>query len=179
MNLSPYNGFSPDSNRRHRGDCSEDTLRLIARLPTPEGLADRVQAGLRDAPQTGRVLPWRAPLRPAGGWIHSRMARGAAAAMIVSVVAGGGWAIYSRVAPASTARVIVMRQTVGATGGGFAPAGAKRVPETLQGPVLTHRVAQAPDQQVVDQAPASQQGPVKAVPGKKKTARKTVVAPAR
>jgi hypothetical protein len=170
------NGFSPDSDRQHRGGSGEDTLRLIARLPAPDGLADRVQSGLRDAPQAGRVLRWRAPLRPPGGWMHSSVARGAAAAAIVCMVAGGGWTIYSRVSPASSAKVIVMPQPTGPGGGGFAPAGAKRVPETLQGPVLTHPVVQ--DQPVVDNSSTgSRQVPGAATAKKKKAAPKTAVAP--
>lgn len=174
--MSPLmnNGFSPDYDRR-RGDSGEDTLRLIARLPAPEGLADRVQTGLRDAPQTGRVLHWRAPLRQPGGWMHSSVARGAAAAAIVCMVAGGGWTIYSRVAPASSAKVIVMPQPTGLTGGGFAPAGAKRVPETLQGPVLTHPVVQ--EQPVVDNSPAGSRPVEGAATAKKKKAAKTAGAP--
>jgi hypothetical protein len=178
MSPIPNNGFIPDSDREHRADSGEDTLRLIAGLPAPEGLADRVQAGLRNAPHSGRVLRWRGPLRPPGGWMHGGVARGAAAAAIVCVVAGGGWTVYSRVSPASTARVIVIPQRVAPGGGGFANSGAKRVPETLEGPVLRHPVAKAPDQPVADQAPAApRQGSAKATPGKKKTAPKAAVAP--
>jgi hypothetical protein len=177
MSPSPYNGFPTDSDWRHRGASSEDTLRLIARIPAPEGLVDRVRAGLRDSSHGGRVLPWRAPLRPAGGWIHGKMARGAAAAMIVSVVAGGGWTIYSRVTPASTAKVVTMPQPVGSGGGGFAPAGAKRVPETLQGPVLKHSVA--PAQPLADSPAESRRSQAAAPAKKKKAPPKAAVAPVR
>jgi hypothetical protein len=180
MSSSFKNGFLPDSDR-HRHDTGEDTLRVIAGLPAPEGLADRVQAGLRNAPQTatqtGRVLRWRAPFTPHGGWMRSSVARGAAAAAIVCVVAGGGWTVYSRVSPAPAARVIVMPPHVGPGGGGFAPAGAKRVPETLQGPVLTHPVANTPDQPVMDKSSAaSRPAAPRAIP-KKKAESRTAVAP--
>jgi hypothetical protein len=63
--------------------------------------------------------------------------RGAAAAAIVFVVAGGGWGIYSRVQPSPAAKVIVMPARSGAASG-FSNAGAMRTPQTLNGPVLTH-----------------------------------------
>jgi hypothetical protein len=178
MSHSPKNGHFADADRQHSADSGEDTLRLIAGLPAPEGLAERVQGGLRNAPQAGRMLRWRGPLMSPGGWMHSSVARGAAAAAIVCVVAGGGWTVYSRVSPASTAKVIEMRQGVGANRGGFAPAEAKRLPETLQGPVLSHPVASPPDQPSVDRVPAaSEPGQPGAVP-KKRTPSRKVVAPA-
>lgn len=176
MSHSPKNGYFADADRQHSADSGEDTLRLIASLPAPEGLADRVQTGLRNSPQAGRVLRWRAPLRPLDGWMRNGMARGAAAAAIVCVVAGGGWTVYSRVSPASTAKIIEMRPGDAANGGGFAPAGAKRVPETLQGPVLSHPVASPPDQPAVESRPA--ESPHVAGAKKKKPAPKAAVVPA-
>ncbi len=104
---------------------AEATLRLIARLPAPEGLEDRVHAGLRSAPQRGRVLAWPRALN--GDWM-----RAAAAAAIVCVIAGGGWGIYSRVTPGQAGGIAVPR------GSGFSEGGAIRRPQTLQGPVVTH-----------------------------------------
>jgi hypothetical protein len=117
---------------------AEKTLRLIASLPAPDGLADRVQAGLRAAPRS-RILLWPTTLMP-GAWLTSPALRGVAAAAIVCVVAGGGWRIYSRVqVPVPTANVITMPARVGAQGA-FSNAGAMRTPDTLAGPVLTHSV---------------------------------------
>ena len=120
----------------------EDTLRLIAGLPAPAGLEDRVQAGLRAAPAKARILHWPTALLPSRGLAGSWM-RSAAAAAIVVVVAGGGWGIYSRVQPSQPARVLVMPPRVGA-GGGFSNAGAMRTPQTLNGPVLTHPATAVP-----------------------------------
>lgn len=107
----------------------EETLRLIAHLPVPEGLVDRVHAGLHPAPQTGRLLSWPAmDLR--NGWF-----RAAAAAAIVLVVAGGGWGIYLTV-PAQPRAISAPPRL--AAPGGFSSAGAMRTPQTLNGPVLTH-----------------------------------------
>jgi hypothetical protein len=140
MSPSPKNNFPPDECWNVAG-AADETLQLVARLPAPDGLADRVNAGLRVAPEPGRVLNWRQSRQPgSGGWMYGTIARSAAAAAIVCVVVGGGWRIYSRVQPVPTAKVIVMPPREGPAGGGFSPAGAKRVPQTLQGPVLTHPV---------------------------------------
>jgi hypothetical protein len=117
---------------------AEETLRLIARLPAPEGLEERVRAGLRAVPRTGRILQWPVAAMPATGLARSWM-RGAAAAAIVFAVAGGGWGIYSHVQPAERVRVVAMPPHVGAEQG-FSSAGAMRTPQTLNGPVLSQPV---------------------------------------
>jgi hypothetical protein len=135
MNSPAQNVFSHNSisgvEREAASGSAEVTLRLIARIPAPEGLEDRVMAGLKTAPRAARVLHWPAVLQPATSWM-----RGAAAAAIVFVVAGGGWGIYTHVQPGQPARVITMPPHVGAAGG-FSNAGAMRTPETLNGPMLT------------------------------------------
>lgn len=131
--------ISRDENEmKGRASEAEKTLRLVASLPAPEGLADRVQEGLRKVPR-GRLVEWPMALMP-GGWMTGPALRGAAAAAIVCVVVGGGWRIYSHVqTPAPTANVITMPARVGAQGA-FSNAGAMRTPDTLAGPVLTHTV---------------------------------------
>jgi hypothetical protein len=177
MNASPRDRFDPDLQSSALTETGEDTLRLIAMLPAPEGLADRVQDGLRHAPQTARVLNWRGSLRPSGGWMQSTMARGAAAAAIVCVVAGGGWRIYSRVQPEPAAKVLVMPPRVAPGSGGFSQSNAKRVPKTLEGPVLTHPVADNMEPKAVGKAAASS----RSLPGRptqvKKSAARHVVMP--
>ncbi|MGA9669922.1 MAG: hypothetical protein WBQ94_11975 [Terracidiphilus sp.] len=129
MNLSNHN---PLSEKAGAGDF-EETLRLIAKLPAPEGLEERVEAGVRarqlSMPRTARVLDFPA-LRPGSNWMRS-----AAAAAIVFVVVGGGWGVYSRVQQPQAAKVIVMPQRVGASGS-FSNAGAMRTPTTLNAPVV-------------------------------------------
>jgi len=114
---------------------AEQTLRLIASLPAPEGIEGRVKSGLRAAPGQASLISW--PLASADGarWSRVSAMRAAAAAAIVFVVAGGGWEIYSHIqlAPAPTAVVAPQRLD---EGGGLAPAGAKRTPRTLEGPVI-------------------------------------------
>jgi len=141
MNSPTMNVFA--SNAASGAGEAEKTLRIIASLPAPEGLEDRVNAALQRAPRGARVLPWPTRLRTGRGWVHSGLARSAAAAAIVFVVAGGGWGVYSRVQPAQTPKVIVMPR--GAAPGGFSSAGAMRTPQTLNGPVLAHPVTPIPN----------------------------------
>lgn len=116
-------GFSNDA-----VSAAEVTLRLIARLPAPDGLEERVHAGLRAAPRRARVLAW--PASMTGEWM-----RAAAAAAIVCVVAGGGWGIYLRVQPGQI--VPGMGGPRLAVPGGFTEGGAVRRPQTLVGPMVT------------------------------------------
>jgi hypothetical protein len=109
---------------------AEITLQWIARLPAPEGLEDRVIHRIHIAPRPGRVLHWPGRMSSRGAWM-----RGAAAAAIVFVVAGGGWGIYMRVQPAQPGKVLVMPR--GGTAGGFSGAGAIRTPDTLHRPVIS------------------------------------------
>lgn len=145
MSIFKKNGFDLDC-----GDGpnqAEVTLRLIASLPAPAGLEVRVHAGLLAAKlsaapgrgsRTARILSWPTRTRLESNWMRS-----AAAAAIVFVVVGGGWGVYSRVQPAQPAHEIVLPPRVAAPGG-FSSAGAMRTPQTLNGPVVTHKAAVAP-----------------------------------
>jgi len=129
------NPHSPMVANTHSG---EETLRLIASLPAPEGIEERVHKVLRAAPPCmGQVVAW-----PAGAGLrvlpqsnHGNWMRAAAAAAIVFVVVGGGWGVYSRVEQGQSGKVVVMPARVPASGG-FSGAGAIRTPETLPGPKI-------------------------------------------
>jgi hypothetical protein len=121
-------------------ESGEDTLRLIATLPAPEGLEDRVHETLRTAPRGARVLAWPAGLRSESGWMRT-----AAAAAIVFVVVGGGWGVYSRVQHGQPSRVIVMPARLPGAGG-FSPAGSIHTPQTLQGPTVDQPIVPNPPQ---------------------------------
>jgi hypothetical protein len=119
-------GFSP----------AEETLRLIARVSVPDGLEERVQAGLRRASSgasaKARILHWPAAPRLNIAWMQN-LARAAAAAAIAALVVGGGWSVSSRfqaVQPSSA--VAVPAQSAGQSG--FSSAGARRIPQTLSRP---------------------------------------------
>lgn len=113
---------------------AEKTLRVIANLPAPAGIEDRVKAGLHAAPSRASVIEWPSSL-DGRGWMHGSGMRTVAAAAIVLIVAGGGWGVYShiQVAPAPTAAAAPLHPT---GTGGFSAAGAKRTPQTLDGPVV-------------------------------------------
>jgi hypothetical protein len=136
----------------------EESLRVIARLPAPEGMEERVIAGVRagSGQRRARLLEFPAALRPGSNWM-----RGAAAAAIVFVVAGGGWGVYSRVQMPQAARVIAMPARVAAPGG-FSNAGAMRTPNTLTGPAVPLQVTPAEAQTIQAQTGAKAQTAKKA-----------------
>ena len=107
---------------------AESTLRLIATLPAPRGIEDRVIARVRSAPRAGSVLSFPRLLSPADNWM-----RAAAAAAIAFLVVGGGWGVYLRVQPGGVA-VTVPRSSHSNV---FSNSGAVRVPQTLQTPIIT------------------------------------------
>ena len=141
MNHQDQNSIANHPSSGSASGTGEDTLHLIAKLPAPTGLEDRIHAGLlahaRSAGRTGRLLDWPATARVASGWMRS-----AAAAAIVFVVAGGGWGIYSHVQEPHSAKVIVTPH--GPAPGEFTNSGAMRTPKTLQAPVLAHPVTPQP-----------------------------------
>jgi hypothetical protein len=133
----------------------DETLRLIARLPAPAGLEDRIQAGVQAGVRAGllasskaglkaesqagtrfgSLLLWPAQLKPQGAWMESAAVRAAAAAAIVCVVLGGGWGIYSRFHSASPPTAISQPPRLAAPSG-FSSAGAMHTPLTLNGPLV-------------------------------------------
>jgi hypothetical protein len=139
MNRQPENAPA-QINLSATGEA-ECTLRAIAGLPAPEGLETRVKAALQRMPAHGKaatLLDW-----PAGAhstWLHSTLARSAAAAAIMCVVVGGSWGVYQHVQP----RVATIALPHVGASGGFSSANAMRTPKTLDGPVLTHLVLTHP-----------------------------------
>ncbi len=161
MNSNPHNPLASGSvSVAASGSISssaEETLRLIASLPAPAGLEDRVHAALRSAPRRGRVLAWPKHLNPQSDWMRT-----AAAAAIVFVVAGGGWGVYTHVQKGQQGqpiKVIVMPH--GLQPGGFYGAGAMRTPQTLPGPTVILPVEQEPAPKA-EKKPAARLAPAKA-----------------
>jgi hypothetical protein len=153
MNPSPRNPFTPDSISVYTPGSVEATLRLIATLPAPAGLEDRVQAALLSAPASARVLAWPVAFKPQAGWL-----RAAAAAAIVFVVAGGGWGVYSRVQPGLQSGARAVPVHVASPGAGFSSAGAMRTPQTLNGPVMPAAAPAAAKTQARPAQTAAQKG---------------------
>ena len=135
---------SQNENPGKESKSAEETLRLIASLPAPDGLAERVQTRLRTESQSGRVLSFPRSLVSAG-WNYGNAMRGAAAAAIVCVVVGGGWRIYSRVQPGPSARVIVMPAPAGPPRG-FSIGGSVHTPDPRPVPVPTRQAVAQPSE---------------------------------
>jgi hypothetical protein len=131
----------------------DETLRLIANLPTPDGLEDRVHAALHSAPRRGRLLAWPQSLRPSYAWMRT-----AAAAAIVFIVAGGGWGVYSRVQKGLPAKTVAMPARSSAPGG-FSGASAIRTPQTLNAPALIQPAKTHPLPRKALKKAASRTGP--------------------
>ncbi|MGA8041585.1 MAG: hypothetical protein WCA37_02165 [Terracidiphilus sp.] len=112
---------------------AEAALGRIASLPAPEGLEDRIKAALEAAPSSGTVLAWPLAAQTRKRHEMNEWLRGAAAAAIVAVVAGGGWGIYTHTQPAKAPSATVMPPRI-STPGGFSSAGAMRTPQTLVAP---------------------------------------------
>ena len=124
MNSDSQHSNTPATNF----NSGEETLRLIASLPAPAGLEERMHAALRQAPSTARVLAW-----PVRFYLEKDWMRAAAAAAIVCVVAGGCWGVYSRVEQAQSGKVVTMPAAAPAARS-FSNAGAIRTPQTRPGP---------------------------------------------
>lgn len=166
MSSNPHNPMNADS--------AEDTLRLIASLPAPAGLEERVHKALRAAPRSGRVLAWPAGFR-ARTVMQNHWMRAAAAAAIVFVVVGGGWGVYSRVQPGPAGKVIVMPQRAPSSGG-FGGAGAIRTPQTLPGPKVRDQETKGPRDQGTQ--PAKKPAAAKKVGGAQPAASQAAPQPA-
>jgi hypothetical protein len=131
MNLSTQN----DSDRSASVMDAEKTLRLLAMLPAPEGIADRVKSRLHAAPRKTGVISW--PMTASGTrWTQLAALRAAAAAAIVLAVAGGAWEVYAHIRIAPEPAAVATPQRVDAGRGGLSAAGAVRKPKTLDGPVV-------------------------------------------
>ena len=165
-----HSGENPKTGASGSGDF-EETLRLIARLSTPEGLDERVQARLRAAPAAGgaRIFAWPAAKRLDSAWMRS-----AAAAAIVAVVVGGCFGVYSQVQSIQPARAVTVPLHF-YTQGGFSSAGAMRTPRTLNGPMVEHSAAAAPLPANPAVGPAAKPRQAAALPGK---ANKAAIRPA-
>ena len=131
MSLSNQNEFDRSAGAIE----AEKTLRLIATRPAPQGIEERVKASLRAAPREGQLLRWPLVDHSRNSWIHHQATRAAAAAAIVMVVAGGGWALYSNIRPVPEPAAITAPPTLNGRSG-LSAAGTKRVPQTLEGPVV-------------------------------------------
>ncbi|HEV2133280.1 MAG TPA: hypothetical protein VGR47_03375 [Terracidiphilus sp.] len=133
--MNPSNNI-PNANGSHSPASADatlkdldSTLRLLAKLPIPAGMEDRVFAGVLASPRKAKVLEWPQPLH-ARDWVRS-----VAAAAIVLAVGSGGWSIYAHVEQNQPASGIVATRPV-FPAGGFSSADMIRRPQTLNGPIV-------------------------------------------
>ena len=123
--------------RARTAGSAEETLRIVAGLPAPKGLEDRVHSRLRTGPRP--VLNSSVSFNASNGFGGAM--RFAAAAAIVCVVAGGGWGVYSRVQPGPDAHILQM-PAAGGPGHGFSTAGSAHTPDPR--PVHTRQIMPEP-----------------------------------
>ena len=151
--------------------AAEETLGLLAKLPAPEGLEDRVKAGLRPAPRRRMVIAW--PLS-SSDWMRSTGMRAAAAAAIVLAVAGGGWGVYSHIQVAPVPSALVEPQLPNGAGR-FSTAGAVHVPRTVEGPTVAAPVIEREkDASQIEKEKAAKKGKAHAGASKSATQGKAV-----
>jgi hypothetical protein len=181
MNINSQNSSNGHAPRTAAHGDAEETLRLIASLPAPEGLEERVHRALSEArslhpgPRKGQRLAWPVPLGMGGEWMRT-----AAAAAIALMIAGGGWGVYREVQPRQTVNGIRLVPH-GANARGLEGASAMRTPQSLHGPIVSgpvvsgqapaHPVEARPESAKNEKQNAGQGAPVQPAKGKNGTAR--------
>ena len=123
---------SPDTRPATRPANSpnpESTLRLLAQLPPPEGLIDRVHHRLAVAPSPAPRF-WSL-------WLPSHRLQFAAAALLVTAIAASSWTIYeNRQHPTPAARSAAPQpaapQPAASDASSFTTSGAERHPASLK-----------------------------------------------
>ena len=158
--MNPPRHYQPDESL----SPPEQTLRMLAKLPPPDGLSARVQASLRTAPRRSSFFSF-GNVFGLSGWQQIGALRTVAAFGIVCVVAGGGWQIYSHVqtAPGTQGSAVPVHVNAGESSqGSFSTSGAIAKPDPLKAPVITHQIA----------SPALMNQPQPIVPAKKSSKKK-------
>lgn len=130
---------SPSSNYPQASGDPEATLRLLAQLPPPEGLADRVHRNLAAAPD-----PAPAP-RFWSLWLPAHRLQFAGAAVLVTAMAASSWTILESRRPTSPAAKTAVPGTAADSGrSAFSSADAERHPATLKPIKVPSAVPPAP-----------------------------------
>jgi hypothetical protein len=121
---------NPESNPYETRIEAEETLRLLAELPSPENLADRVHASVRTQMALDRVAPARRGFWAL--WSPGRRLQFAGVGVLAVAVAGSMWTInrsHQAGVSQQTPQVAAPLQPV--SDSGFSGAKAARVPNTL------------------------------------------------
>ena len=140
MNQNSENLRKPEGQAGDPLIVASETLRLLANVPPPEGLTDRIHARVHR-----RLLAQQSALPARSfwfGWQPAMRAQFAAAVVVLVATAAGSWNLYrihsaNSATPASQANhapsvpVAPAPVPMAASGGGFSTAGAVRMPPTL------------------------------------------------
>jgi hypothetical protein len=105
----------------------EATLRLLAQIPPPQGLADRVHRRLAAAPAPAPRF-WSL-------WLPAQRLQFAAAALLVTALAASSWTIYENrqhTTPAARTTAPQPPSPQPSDASSFTPAGAERLPASLK-----------------------------------------------
>lgn len=116
---------SPSSTYPQQSGDPEATLRLLAQLPPPNGLADRVHRSLANAPGPSAASGFWSLWRP----VHRLQF--AAAAVLVTAMAASSWTILASRHPATPATKAVAPAPAPQPSA-FSTAGAEHRPSTLK-----------------------------------------------
>jgi hypothetical protein len=122
--------YNPTHETHEPGHEVDETLRLLAALPEPDGLTDRVHQRLSHA----QVTPERRGFWSL--WMPAQRFQFAAAGVLAVAVAGSMWSLHRSHPPAAGAQNAPAATHAAQGGspadaGGFHSAGAERVPPTL------------------------------------------------
>jgi len=104
---------------------AEETLRLLAALPSPEALTSRVHARL----QATEAVPARRSFW--SYWLPAQRFQFAGAAALALAVVGATWGVNHQHSPQGAANQTARPAAPAAITGGFGTAGTARVPPTL------------------------------------------------
>jgi len=146
--------FSSDETKMHE---AEGTLRLVAQLPPPEELADRVHSRLAAEIAAERANPVRRSFWSL--WMPAQRIQFAAAAALALAVAGSTWSVYH-----SKSGQIVVPVPQAAPNSGFGTAGAVRVPPSLAPIKVPAKNSSIPNPAIAKKKPSASRVAVKRAP---------------
>jgi len=126
----PQNNPNALPQPEHRFDHqAEDTLRLLATLPPPAGLEDRVHLRVDARIRTAEYAP--TPRSIWSLWMPSRRLQFAGAAILVMALAGSTWSAYHTKSGQAVIQPVTQPASPTTPANSFGTAGAEGRPSTL------------------------------------------------
>ena len=117
---------------KNSGHEAERTLRLVAELPPPEDLTDRVHQRLAVERESIAEREGAARRGFWSFWQPARRLQFAGAALLAIAVAGSTWSVYHSRNGAQAVTPVAPKPVAPQGTSGFTPAGAERKPSTLK-----------------------------------------------